>query len=94
MVCDVISNGSSLPLPTSIFLHTKSNSLSNLAIAKYHVLVTGQFFQSARAAGVELIGADADFGPQAKFAAVVETCARIDHDRRAVNALSELSGHR
>src|SRR5689334_1226094 len=53
-------------------------------------LVGGEVVRAHRPAGVELVGADADFGAQAVLAAVGEARARVDHDAGAVDAGGEL----
>ena len=55
-------------------------------------LVRGQLAEAAGAAGVELVGADADLGAQAELAAVVETGAGVDHHGRAVDLGDEPLG--
>ena len=41
---------------------------------------------------MELVGADADLGPQAELAAVVQSRAGVDHHRGTVDAGGELPG--
>ena len=47
--------------------------------------------EAAGAAGVELVGADADLGAEAELAAVVEAGAGVDHHGRAVDLGHELA---
>ena len=54
----------------------------------HFVLVSS--LQAAGAAGVELVGADADLGAQAELAAVVEAGAGVDHHGGAVDLVDEL----
>ena len=56
------------------------DSGSDLAIAAYDEFVAGEFAEAAGAAGVEAVGADADFGTHSKFAAVIEPRTGIDYD--------------
>src|SRR5690348_9098736 len=51
---------------------TGSDSPPDLAVAVDDPLGAGQLAEAAGAAGVELVGADADLGAQAELAAVVE----------------------
>src|SRR3954471_4217795 len=66
--------------------------LANLSVSVDHVLVACQLLKPARAAGMEFIGADADFGTEAELAAVVESSTRVDHDSRAVDTGREFAG--
>src|SRR5262245_22383660 len=68
--------------------------LADLSVAVNHVLVSCQFLESARSAGVELVGTDANLGSQSKFEAVVESRAGIDHHGRAIDLGSKLPGRR
>ena len=54
------------------------------------VCVAGQLAQAARTAGVQFVGTDANLGPQAEFAAIVEPGAGIHHDRRRIDRQQEL----
>src|SRR5437016_620920 len=63
-----------------------------MPVARHHPLIGGQVGRAHGAAGVELVGADADFGAEAIFAAVGEAGAGVDHDAGAVHALDELVG--
>src|ERR1041385_2315073 len=67
------------------------HSLSGLALPVDNPFVTSQLFQPAGPAGVEFVGADADFGAEAEFAAVVEPRAGIDHHGGAVDACCEFA---
>src|SRR5437588_9361475 len=60
-------------------------SFADLAVAVDDPLGGGQLAEAAGAAGVELVGADADLGAEAELAAVVEPGAGVDHDGRAVD---------
>src|SRR5205823_1251211 len=54
------------------FSRSRSTSLADLAVAVDDPLGAGQLAEAAGASGVELVGADADLGAEAKLAAVVE----------------------
>ncbi len=58
--------------------------LADLAGAIDEVFITAKFCQAHGAAGVELVGADADLGSEPKLAAVIEAGAGIVHDHGAV----------
>ena len=63
--------------------------LADLARAIDKVFVTAKFCQAHGTTGVELVGADADFGSETKFAAVIETRAGIVHDHGAIDFMLE-----
>src|SRR5437667_2301079 len=69
-------------------------SLPDLSLAKHHPLIRRQFLQPAWTPSMIFIGADANFGPQAEFIAVVEPRAGVDHHRRAIDALRKFAGRR
>src|SRR5581483_1001476 len=69
-------------------------SFAHLTGSVDHVLVTGQLLDTAGAAGVQLIGADADLGPQPELITVIEPRAGVDHHGRAVDACGEFAGRR
>src|SRR5207248_3950899 len=54
--------------------------LPYLTVAVDDVFVTAQLSQTARSAGVELVGANADLRAEAEFKAVVEAGAGIHQD--------------
>lgn len=53
---------------------------ANLAIAEDDPLLTGQALQADRAAGVNLVGRNADFRTQAIFESIGKACRCVDHD--------------
>ena len=55
-------------------------------------LVRGQLGQAHRAAGVQLLGGDADLGAEAELAAVGEPGRGVDHHRRRVDPGDEPAG--
>ena len=63
--------------------------LADLAGAIDEVFVTAKFCQAHGAAGVELVGADADLGSESKLAAVIEAGAGIVHDHGAFDLMLE-----
>src|SRR5271157_3934010 len=69
------------PLPPE---SASRRSLPDLSVAEDDPLGAGQLAQATRAAGVVLVGADADLGTQAELAAVVEPGAGVDDHGRAV----------
>ena len=55
----------------SVFLQLPQRaSPTNLAIASNQIFINGQLLDAKRAAGMRLLGRDADLGPKAKHAAV------------------------
>ena len=56
------------------------------------VFVTGQFVQAHRAAGMELIRADADLGAKSELAAISESSRGVPINGRRVHAIEELFG--
>src|SRR5271157_1708674 len=77
------------PLPPE---SASRRSLPDLSVAEDDPLGAGQLAQATRAAGVVLVGADADLGTQAELAAVVEPGAGVDDHGRAVNPGHEAAG--
>src|SRR5688500_12771851 len=63
---------------------------SDMTVPRDDPLVGGEVARAHGAAGVELVGADADFGAQSVLASVGESCARIDHHAGGIDALDEL----
>src|ERR1700730_3175083 len=61
-----------------------------LARALHDVFVAAPLFQAARAAGVELVRADADLRAQTEFVAIVEPRAGVDHDCGRIYGRGEL----
>ena len=43
---------------------------------------------------MHFVGADADFGTQSKFSAIVESCTGVYHDRGAIHLRCELLNRR
>ena len=62
---------------------------ADLAVAPDDVFVGTQLGQAHGAAGVQLLGGDAHFAPQAELAPVGETGGAVDVDRRAVHRRGE-----
>src|SRR6202167_6683774 len=64
-------------------IHTASerNLSPNLPAAPHHILVAGQLFDADRSACMKFVGADADLGAHAEFAAVgkLRRCI-VQHD--------------
>ena len=60
-----------------------------MAVAMDHIFVGGQFPQTHRATGVELLGRDAHFTAQAEFSAVGEPGGGIDIDGCTVHTGGE-----
>ncbi len=56
------------------------------------VLVRGQFTQPTGAAGMKFVGRNTNLGSQTKHAAVIESCARVDHHRRTIDQRGERVG--
>ena len=61
----------------------------NLSLTQDVVFVGGEFFQAHGAAGVQFVGADADFGPHTEFGAVSESRRGVHVDRRGIDPLQE-----
>ena len=66
-----------------------SNSSLHHAIAGDAILVAGEFAQGHRAAGVELVGGDADLGAEAEFFAIGEAGGDVVKDTGAIDAVEE-----
>src|SRR5437868_4716713 len=62
---------------------------AHLPVAPNNVLIAAQFYQAARATGVDFIGADADLRAQAELVAIVKPCARVDQDGRRIDGRGE-----
>ena len=56
------------------------------------VFVGAEFGEAHRAAGVEAVGADANFGTESEFEAVVEAGGRVPKNRGAVDFGEEAAG--
>src|SRR5262245_33871694 len=67
-------------------------SLPHLSITVDNIFVAAELLQPTRAAGVELVGADADLRAQAELEAVVEASAGVDHDCRRIDRRREAPG--
>src|SRR4051794_5350684 len=65
------------------------NGSPHMAVAGDDPFVGGEVGGAHGAAGVEFVGADADLGAQAVFAAVGETRRGVDHDAGGIDALRE-----
>lgn len=65
---------------------------ANLALACDEPFGGRQFGQATWPACVEFVGADTDFGTEAKLAAVVEAGRGVEHHGRAVNFVHKLLG--
>ena len=74
--------------------HSRNPSNPHVPLADDDPLGAGQLAQAAGAAGVDLVGADADLGAEAELAAVVEAGAGVDHHGRAVDLGDESLGGR
>ena len=67
---------------------------ADLTVAEDQILGCGQLPQSHGAAGVQLLGADADLGTEAELLAVGEPGGHVHHDRGGVDlALKALGCH-
>ena len=55
-------------------------SLPDLPFSFNYIFITGQFGQSHRASGVQLLRTDADFRPEPEFKSVRKPCRGIDID--------------
>src|SRR5699024_11931758 len=78
-----------LPPSSSLFPYTtlfRSVLCADLAVAPDDVFVGAQLGQAHGAAGVQLLGGDAHFAPQAELAPVGEAGGAVDVDRRAVRS--------
>ncbi len=60
--------------------YVRGGSLAAMTISRDDPFVRGEIGRAHRPAGVELIGADADFRAKPIFPAVGEACAGVDHD--------------
>src|SRR3954463_2387623 len=65
---------------------------TDVSVAGDDPLVGGEVGGAHGAAGVELVGGDAEFGAQAVFTAVGETRRGVDHDAGAVDVGDKLVG--
>src|SRR5574343_1157022 len=63
-------------------------------VAEHDPLLAGQAFEADRAAGVDLVGRDADFGTQAVFETIGEARRGIDHHRARIDFAQETHGLR
>jgi hypothetical protein len=66
----------------------------NESVAQHHPLLAGQAVQADRAAGVDLVGRNADLGAQAVLEAVGEAGRGVDHHRRRIHLAQEAHGAR
>src|SRR5512135_381253 len=66
-----------------------ARSAADLARPEHDPLATGQSFEADGAAGVKLVGRDADFGAEAVLEAVGEAGRGIDHHRARVDLAQE-----
>src|SRR5690606_1792623 len=62
---------------------------ADVPVAEHHVLLAGQAFQPYRAAGVQLVGGNADLRAQAVLEAVGETGGGVDHHRGGIHLSEE-----
>src|SRR5262249_54814350 len=69
-----------------------TGSLDDLAVAPQHVLVGGELPKAHRAAGMELLGRDADLGAEPEALAVGEPRRRVHDDDRGVDVAGEAAG--
>src|SRR5438067_9252892 len=63
-----------------------------LTVSPYDVLVGGELAERHRPPGVELLGGDADLGPEAELLAVGESGGGVDGDGARVDGADEASG--
>lgn len=68
-------------------------SKSHLTVAVDQILVAAKFCQPHRAAGVQLVGADANLGTESELATVVKTGARIPEHHGRVHFMLEPGGY-
>src|SRR5690554_2469 len=64
----------------------------DVAVAEYHVFLGSQAFQANRATGVDLVGGNADFSPQAIFETVRKAGGGVDHHRTGIHLGQEPAG--
>ena len=64
------------------FIHPPS---LHLPVPAHEILVAAQFLQCNRPPGVELVGADPDFGAEAEFGPVGESCRAVPENAGAVD---------
>src|SRR6185295_1704184 len=66
--------------------------LTDMTFTGDHPFVGGQVGGAHGTAGVKFVGADADFGAKAVFAAITQTRRTIDHDIARIDGGGELFG--
>src|SRR5690348_3797162 len=66
--------------------------LPDVAIAQYDEFLAGQSFQSNGAAGVDLVGRDADFRTESIFESVSESGGGVYHHRTGIHLAQETTG--
>src|SRR5690554_8137173 len=64
----------------------------DVAVAEYHIFLGSQAFQANRATGVDLVGGNADFSPQAIFETVRKASGGVDHHRTGIHLGQEPAG--
>src|SRR5690554_5288480 len=64
----------------------------DVAVAEYHIFLGSQAFQANRATGVDLVGGNADFSPQAIFETVRKAGGGVDHHRTGIHLGQEPAG--
>ena len=75
-----------LPLEGKLSALRTDEVFSDLSVAFYDIFIGTKFFQTHRAARVELLRGDANLAALAKFPAVRKPRGRVDIHRRAVHA--------
>src|SRR3989338_2878856 len=60
-------------------------SIARLPLSSHNPLITRQFFQPQRSAGVQFLGADADLRAQTELSAVSKSCGSVAIYRSGVN---------
>ncbi len=70
----------------------EKKSVAHFAVAQHHPLHAGQAFQAHWAAGVKLVGGNADFRAQAIFEPVSEPRRGVHHDAGRIDLAQKLHG--
>src|SRR5512134_374278 len=87
-----LCTGSKVPPRMPAF--NSSPSGADLAVAEDDVLLGGQALEADRAARVQLVGRDADFGAQSVLVTVGEARGGVPHDRARVDLAQKPLGSR